>query len=311
MGKIVIALGGNALGNDYLEQQKLVRDAASRLIKLFDGNEVIITHGNGPQVGMITKAFANNNVEMPLDCCTAMSEGYIGFHIQRYIKEALIKEKINRDVVTVVTEVTVDKDDPSFMNPTKPIGKFYTKEEALELEKSTGDKYVEDSGRGYRKVVASPKPINIGNLKSINNLTSKGSVVIACGGGGIPVYDEQDNTKVEAVIDKDLASSLLAQKVNADKFIILTAVDQAKINFGTDNEKAIDVMNVEEANKYIRNNEFKSGSMLPKVEAALAFTKSTGNETIITSLANIEGILENKNITRIIKQAFMVFFLLH
>lgn len=301
MGKIVIALGGNALGNDYLEQQKLVRDAASRLIKLFDGNEVIITHGNGPQVGMITKAFANNNVEMPLDCCTAMSEGYIGFHIQRYIKEALIKEKINRDVVTVVTEVTVDKDDPSFMNPTKPIGKFYTKEEALELEKSTGDKYVEDSGRGYRKVVASPKPIDISNLKSINNLTSNGSVVIACGGGGIPVYNEYDNTKVEAVIDKDLASSLLAQKVNADKFIILTAVDQAKINFGTDNEKAIDVMNVEEANKYIRNNEFKSGSMLPKVEAALAFTKSTGNETIITSLANIEGILENKNITRIIK----------
>lgn len=301
MGKIVIALGGNALGNDYLEQQKLVRDAASSLIKLFDGNEVIITHGNGPQVGMITKAFANNNVEMPLDCCTAMSEGYIGFHIQRYIKEALIKEKINRDVVTVVTEVTVDKDDPSFMNPTKPIGKFYTKKEALELEKSTGDKYVEDSGRGYRKVVASPKPIDIGNLKSINNLTSKGSVVIACGGGGIPVYHEYDNFKVEAVIDKDLASSLLAQKVNADKFIILTAVDQAKINFGTDNEKAIDVMNIEEANKYIRNNEFKSGSMLPKVEAALAFTKSTGNETIITSLANIEGILENKNITRIIK----------
>lgn len=301
MGKIVIALGGNALGNDYLEQQKLVRDAASSLIKLFDGNEVIITHGNGPQVGMITKAFANNNVEMPLDCCTAMSEGYIGFHIQRYIKEALIKEKINRDVVTVVTEVTVDKDDPSFMNPTKPIGKFYTKNEALELEKSTGDKYVEDSGRGYRKVVASPKPIDIGNLKSINNLTSKGSVVIACGGGGIPVYHEYDNFKVEAVIDKDLASSLLAQKVNADKFIILTAVDQAKINFGTDNEKAIDVMNIEEANKYIRNNEFKSGSMLPKVEAALAFTKFTGNETIITSLANIEGILENKNITRIIK----------
>lgn len=301
MGKIVIALGGNALGNDYLEQQKLIRDAASSLIKLFDGNEVIITHGNGPQVGMITKAFANNNVEMPLDCCTAMSEGYIGFHIQRYIKEALIKEKINRDVVTVVTEVTVDKDDPSFMNPTKPIGKFYTKNEALELEKSTGDKYVEDSGRGYRKVVASPKPIDIGNLKSINNLTSKGSIVIACGGGGIPVYHEYDNFKVEAVIDKDLASSLLAQKVNADKFIILTAVDQAKINFGTDNEKAIDVMNIEEANKYIRNNEFKSGSMLPKVEAALAFTKSTGNETIITSLANIEGILENKNITRIIK----------
>lgn len=301
MGKIVIALGGNALGSDYLEQQKLVREAASSLIKLFDGNEVIITHGNGPQVGMITKAFANNNVEMPLDCCTAMSEGYIGFHIQRYIKEALIKEKINRDVITVVTEVTVDKDDPSFMNPTKPIGKFYTKNEALELEKSTGDKYVEDSGRGYRKVVASPKPIDIGNLKSINNLTSKGSVVIACGGGGIPVYHEYDNFKVEAVIDKDLASSLLAQKVNADKFIILTAVDQAKINFGTDNEKAIDVMNIEEANKYIRNNEFKSGSMLPKVEAALAFTKFTGNETIITSLANIEGILENKNITRIIK----------
>ena len=301
MGKIVIALGGNALGDNYLNQQQLVREAASKLIKLFDGNEVIITHGNGPQVGMITKAFANNNVEMPLDCCTAMSEGYIGFHIQRYIKEALIKKNINRDVLTVVTEVMVDKDDTSFKNPTKPIGKFYTKEEALELEKSTGDKYVEDSGRGYRKVVASPKPIDISNLKSINNLTSKGSIVIACGGGGIPVFNSYDNTKVEAVIDKDLASSLLAQKLDADKFIILTAVDQAKLNFGSENEKSIDVMTVDEANKYIRNNEFKSGSMLPKVEAALAFTKATGNETIITSLSNIDGILENKNITRIIK----------
>lgn len=301
MGKIVVALGGNALGNDYLEQQKLVREAASELIKLFDGNEVIITHGNGPQVGMITKAFANNGVVMPLDCCTAMSEGYIGFHIQRYIKEALMLNKTNRDVVTVVTEVTVDKNDTSFMNPTKPIGKFYTKEEAMELEKSTGDKYVEDAGRGYRKVVASPKPIDISNLKSIDNLTMKGSIVIACGGGGIPVFDEYNNTKVEAVIDKDLASSLLAQRVNADKFIILTAVDQVKLNFGTPNETGIDVMNIDEVNKYINNNEFKSGSMLPKVEAALAFTKATGNETIITSLSNIEGILENKNITRIVK----------
>ena len=301
MSRIVVALGGNALGNTYLEQQKLLKKASKELLKLFKGNEVIITHGNGPQVGMITKAFANNNVEMPLDCCTAMSEGYIGFHIQRRLRYELLKKKINRDVVTVVTEVLVDPKDSSFHKPTKPIGKFYTKEEAEKLARESGDVYVEDANRGYRKVVASPKPKDIYNTEAIEKLVSGGSIVVACGGGGIPVFDEENNTKVEAVIDKDLASSLLAEKLHADKFIILTAVNQVCINFGTKKEKALSKITIDEAIKYRNNNEFKKGSMLPKIDAAIRFTKKTGNESIITSLSNIKGILSNTNITTIRK----------
>ena len=301
MSRIVVALGGNALGNTYLEQQKLLKKAAKELIKLFKGNEVIITHGNGPQVGMITKAFANNNVAMPLDCCTAMSEGYIGFHIQRRLRYELLKKKIDREVVTVVTEVLVDPKDSSFHKPTKPIGKFYTKEEAEKLAKESGDVYVEDANRGYRKVVASPKPKDIYNTEAIEKLVTSGSIVVACGGGGIPVFDEENNTKVEAVIDKDLASSLLAEKLHADKFIILTAVDQVCINFGTKKEKALSKISIADAVKYRNNNEFKKGSMLPKIDAAIRFTKKTGNESIITSLSNIKGILSNTNITTIRK----------
>ena len=301
MSRIVVALGGNALGNTYLEQQKLLKKASKELLKLFKGNEVIITHGNGPQVGMITKAFANNNVEMPLDCCTAMSEGYIGFHIQRRLRYELLKKKINRDVVTVVTEVLVDPKDSSFHKPTKPIGKFYTKEEAEKLARESGDVYVEDANRGYRKVVASPKPKDIYNTEAIEKLVSGGSIIVACGGGGIPVFDEENNTKVEAVIDKDLASSLLAEKLHADKFIILTAVNQVCINFGTKKEKALSKITIDEAIKYRNNNEFKKGSMLPKIDAAIRFTKKTGNESIITSLSNIKGILSNTNITTIRK----------
>ena len=301
MSRIVVALGGNALGNTYLEQQKLLKKATKELLRLFKGNEVIITHGNGPQVGMITKAFANNNVDMPLDCCTAMSEGYIGFHIQRRLRYELLKKNINRDVVTVVTEVLVDPKDSSFHKPTKPIGKFYTKEEAEKLARESGDVYVEDSNRGYRKVVASPKPKDIYNLEAIERLVKDGTIVIACGGGGIPVFDEENNTKVEAVIDKDLASSLLAEKLHADKFIILTAVDQVCINFGTKNERALSDISIEEAIKYRSKDEFKKGSMLPKIDAAIKFVKKTGNEAIITSLSNIKGILSNKNITTIRK----------
>ena len=260
MSRIVIALGGNALGNTYLDQQKLLKKASKELIKLFKGNEIIITHGNGPQVGMITKAFANNGVEMPLDCCTAMSEGYIGFHIQRRLRYELLSKKINRDVVTIVTEVLVDPKDSSFNKPTKPIGKFYTKEEAEKLARESGDVYVEDSNRGYRKVVASPKPKDIYNLNAIEKLVSDGTIVVACGGGGIPVFDESKNKKVEAVIDKDLASSLLAEKLHADKFIILTAVDQVCINFGTPKEKALATISTKKAMEYRKNGEFKKGS---------------------------------------------------
>lgn len=297
MSRILIALGGNALGNDYLEQQKLIKDASKNLIKLFDGNEVVICHGNGPQVGMITKALANDKIEMPLDCCTAMSEGYIGFHIQREVKETLKDNDINRDIVTLVTEVLVDENDSSFQNPTKPIGKFYSKEEAEELSKKSGDTYVEDAGRGYRKVVASPKPKDISNIKAIETLIKEGIIVVSVGGGGVPTIKDDEATKVEAVIDKDLASALLAEKLNCDKFIILTAVPQVLINFGKENEKALDTITISEVAKYIEDDEFKKGSMLPKVEAAVSFVKKTGNEAIITSLDNINGILNNENIT--------------
>lgn len=301
MSRILIALGGNALGNDYLEQQSLIKNASKELVKLFEGNEVVICHGNGPQVGMITKALANDEIEMPLDCCTAMSEGYIGFHIQREVKETLKDNNIDREIVTLVTEVLVDEEDSSFKNPTKPIGKFYTKEEADELAKTSGDTYVEDAGRGYRKVVASPKPKDISNIGAIETLIKEGIIVIAVGGGGVPIIKDDDATKVEAVIDKDLASSLLAEKLNCDKFIILTAVPQVYINFGKENEKALDSISIEEAQKYISDDEFKKGSMLPKVEAAISFVNKTGHEAIITSLANIKGILENTGITTIHK----------
>lgn len=297
MGRLLIALGGNALGTDYLEQQKLIKTAAKDLVKLFPANEIIITHGNGPQVGMITKSFAETENVVPLDCCTAMSDGYIGFHIQREIKEVLNDINMNRDVVTVLTEVLVSKNDPSFKTPTKPIGKFYTKEEADKLSKETNETYVEDSGRGYRKVVASPKPIDISNVRSIETLIKNGSIVVACGGGGVPIFSNPNTKRVDAVIDKDLASSLLAQKLKVDKFIILTAVKQVKINFGTEEEKNLDTLTVKEAKEYIKDEEFKKGSMLPKIEAAIDFVEKTGKECIITSLDNINGIINEKNIT--------------
>lgn len=301
MSRIVIALGGNALGDDYLEQQDLLKKSSKELVKLFTDNEIVITHGNGPQVGMITEAMIEDEIEMPLDCCTAMSEGYIGFHIQRKVKQTLINNDIDRDVVTLLTEVEVDKKDKSFVNPSKPIGKFFTKEEARKLQKETGDIYIEDSGRGYRKVVASPKPIDILNIDAIESLLESGTIVVACGGGGIPVLTNYNNKKVEAVIDKDLSSSLLAQKLNADKFIILTTVKQAKLNFGKENETSIGRISVNEALKYIEEGHFKSGSMLPKIEAAVNFVNGTGHEAVITSLSNIKGILDDKNITVIEK----------
>ena len=297
MKRILIALGGNALGDDYLEQQKLLENASKELVGLFKDNEVVIAHGNGPQVGMITKAFSNNNVDMPLDCCTAMSEGYIGFHIQRKFRKTLQSKKINRDIVTLVTEVVVDKNDPSFKNPSKPIGKFYSKKEAKTLMKKTGDTYVEDAGRGYRKVVASPKPKDIINVPVMDKLLKAGTIVVSVGGGGIPVFKDYNNKKVEAVIDKDLASALLAEKLKCDEFIILTAVNQVKINFGKPNEKSLDTLTIADAKKYMKQDEFKKGSMLPKIEAAISFVEKTGRDAIITSLDNVKGILNRKNIT--------------
>ena len=296
--RIVIALGGNALGNDYIEQQILIKKAAKDLKLLLEENEVVITHGNGPQVGMITKALSNDDINMPLDLCTAMSEGYIGFHLQKFIKKELSKEK---NIITILTEVVVDKDDPSFEEPTKPIGKFYTKSKAKKLSKETGDKYIMDANRGYRKVVDSTKPIDILNVEVIETLLKNNTVVIAAGGGGIPVFKDNNSTGIDAVIDKDFESSLLAQKLNADLFIILTAVPQVMINFDSDNPIKLDTIKIAKIKEYIENNEFKKGSMLPKVEAAISFTEKTGNNTIITSLENIHNIIQNKNITIIEK----------
>ena len=301
MSRIVVALGGNALGNTYKEQMDLIGKSSHDLIKLFHGNEVVVCHGNGPQVGMITKALTEDDVNMPLDCCTAMSQGYIGFHIQRILKQRLMDNNNGRDVVTLVTEVIVDPNDKSFKKPSKPIGNFYTKEEAQKLSKESGDKYIEDAGRGYRKVVASPKPVDIINLDVMENLLSKDTIIVAGGGGGIPVTESHRIKKVEAVIDKDLVASLLAQKLNADKFIILTAVDQVMINFGKKNEKGLDRLSIKDAKKYMKKKEFKEGSMLPKIKAAVQFVEKTGNEAIITSLSNINGVIDNKKITIIYK----------
>lgn len=299
MSRLVIALGGNALGDNYLTQQELLKQTAKDIVSLIEkGHEVVITHGNGPQVGMINLAFDNNNIKLPLDICTAMSQGYIGFHIQNEILYEINKKNINYDVATLLTEVIVDKHDEAFLNPTKPIGKFYTEDEVKQLNKNN-EIFKEDAGRGYRRVVASPKPLKIKNKNIIKKLLENKTIVVACGGGGIPVFDNEIN--VNAVIDKDLTSSLLAKEIEADFLIILTAVEQVELNFGKENAKKLEKIDISELKECVKNNEFAKGSMLPKIEAAINFTSLTGNQTIITSLKNLGNVLENVNKTIIEK----------
>lgn len=293
MSKIVIALGGNALGKTPEEQLKLVSNTAKSIVEIVkQGHEVIIAHGNGPQVGMINLAmdYASLNgagtPSMPFAECGAMSQGYIGYHLQQKIKEELIKNNIDKECVTLVTQVKVDKNDNAFNNPTKPVGMFYTKEEAEKIEKEKGYTFVEDAGRGYRRVVPSPKPINIVELESVKKLVKSNCVVITVGGGGIPIIKEENSFKgVDAVIDKDLSSAKLATQLNADILLILTAVERVCINYNKENEQALDKLTVEEAKKYIEQNEFAKGSMLPKIEACLNFvTNYPEGKAIITSL---------------------------
>ncbi len=293
MSKIVIALGGNALGKTPEEQLKLVSNTAKSIVEIAkQGHEVIIAHGNGPQVGMINLAmdYASLNgagtPSMPFAECGAMSQGYIGYHLQQKIKEELIKNNIDKECVTLVTQVEVDKNDNAFNNPTKPVGMFYTKEEAEKIEKEKGYTFVEDAGRGYRRVVPSPKPINIVELESVKKLVKSNCVVITVGGGGIPIIKEENSFKgVDAVIDKDLSSAKLATQLNADILLILTAVERVCINYNKENEQALDRLTVEEAKKYIEQNEFAKGSMLPKIEACLNFvTNYPEGKAIITSL---------------------------
>jgi carbamate kinase len=301
--KIVIALGGNALGNTPQEQIALVRNTAKSIVDLIEaGNQLIVTHGNGPQVGMINLAMeeaASSQVktpEMPFPECGAMSQGYIGYHMQNAIREELQYRKINKSVASVVTQVLVDKNDAAFSNPTKPIGPFYTEEESKRLEAEKGYKMVEDSGRGYRRVVPSPFPIDVVEKDVVKSLVDAGHIVITVGGGGIPVVQEGIRlVGVSAVIDKDSASEKIAELIDADYLIILTAVEKVAINFGKENQKWLSEMNIEETKQYIKEGHFAPGSMLPKIEAAIRFAGSKkGRRALITSLEKakegIEGI---------------------
>ncbi|PTK75214.1 carbamate kinase [Staphylococcus haemolyticus] len=302
MSKIVVALGGNALGQSPEEQLELVKGTAKSLVSLIQkGYEVVISHGNGPQVGSINLGlnYAAENGQgpaFPFPECGAMSQGYIGYQLQESLLNELHALNIDKQVVTLVTQVEVAGDDQAFNNPTKPIGLFYTKEQAEQTMEEKGYKFVEDSGRGYRRVVPSPMPINIVELDSIETLIKHGTLVIAAGGGGIPVVKEEGNYKgVDAVIDKDKTSALLAAHLKSDQLIILTAVDYVYINYGKDNQEALGEVTVDEMNQHIADGQFAKGSMLPKVEAALQFIeKNPEGSVLITSLEDLGDALDGK-----------------
>ena len=297
--KIVIALGGNALGDSPFEQIKNAKFTAKMILPIIkDGHEVVITHGNGPQVGLINLAFTEGRrinpkvYDMPLTECGAMSQGYIGYHLQYAIQNELNLEKIDKNVISLITHVEVSKDDEAFLNPTKPIGSFYTKEEASKMP------YVmkEDAGRGFRRVVASPKPLKVLEEKEIKTLIENGFIVISCGGGGVPVvYENGKYIGVDAVIDKDFASSKLAVDINADMLLILTAISEAKINFNKENEEVLRNVTKDEMIKYNSLGHFLSGSMKPKVEASISFLDEIKNGTaIITSIENAYEAIKGK-----------------
>ena len=310
--KIVVALGGNAiLSSDpsAKAQKAALVDTAKHLVKLIkNGDELIITHGNGPQVGNLLlqnlAADSEKNPAFPLDSLAAMTEGSIGFWLQNALENELAKEGIDKEVASLVTQVIVDKEDPAFQNLTKPIGPFYTEEEAkLESEK-TGATFKEDAGRGWRKVVASPKPIGIKEIGTIRTLLQSGAIVVAAGGGGIPVVREEDGTLtgVEAVIDKDFASQTLAELVDADLFIVLTGVDYVYINYNKPDQKKLEKVTVAQLEEYIQQNQFAPGSMLPKVQAAMAFVNhKPGSKAVITSLENLAALIESNSGTIIEK----------
>lgn len=290
--RIVIALGGNALGNNLPEQYEAVQTTSKAIADLIEeGHEVIISHGNGPQVGMINNAmgaYGRMDPEhpsiTPLSVCVAMSQAYIGYDLQNALREELLNRNIKKSVATVITQVRVDENDPAFKNPTKPIGHFMTKEEADEAV-AGGMNVMEDAGRGYRRVVASPKPVEIIEVETVRDLLNAGEIVIAGGGGGIPVIRQGNHLKgVGAVIDKDFASCVLAKELDADFLIILTAVEKVALNYGKENEKWLAEISVSEANQYINEGHFAPGSMLPKVQAGVEFAESNDNRTALITL---------------------------
>ena len=295
MGKrIVIALGGNALGSNLPQQMIAVKQTARAIADLIqDGHQVIIAHGNGPQVGMIQQAMAeltrsdpDRYIPCPLSVCVAMSQGYIGYDLQNALREELLDRGIPKGVATVLTQVEVDPADPAFAHPTKPIGAFMTKAEADRMVAQRGYDVVEDAGRGWRRVVASPRPVSIIEIESIRDMVEAGLVVVACGGGGIPVYRTQGHhlKGAAAVIDKDFAACVLARQLEADALVILTAVEKVAVNFGKPDQKWLDSLTPDEARVYIAQGQFAPGSMLPKVEAAVEFAESAPGRTALITL---------------------------
>ena len=306
MSKIVVALGGNALqknGELTAEiQEEVAKETVQKLSPLIkDCHELVIVHGNGPQVGnLVLHEEAGNSPStpaMPLHVSVGMTQGMIGYWIQK-----ALQEELSKNAVTVITQVEVSKEDQAFQNPTKPIGPFYSEEEAQKVAHEKGYVVKEDSGRGWRRVVPSPKPIHILESETITDLMKTGAIVVAAGGGGIPVVSTGNGSfeGVDAVIDKDFAAELLAEKINADILLILTAVDNAMINFGKENQQSLNTISPSEAEKYINEGQFGAGSMLPKIQASLKFAK-TGKKSIITSLENAQDAIA-KNIGTIISE---------
>lgn len=302
MAKIVVALGGNALGKSPEEQLKLVKHTAASLVRLVAaGHKVVISHGNGPQVGAINLGmnFAAENgktAAFPFPECGAMSQGYIGYHLQQSLQNELHRQGIQKDVATVVTQVEVDPSDSAFQNPSKPVGDFYSQADAAKIQAEKGYTFKEDAGRGYRQVVPSPQPKTIVELNSINHLIEAGSLVIAGGGGGVPVVKTTTGLRgVPAVIDKDRSSALLADKIAADQLIILTAVDDVFVNYGQTNQRALRHLSAADAHRYIDDGQFAPGSMLPKIEACLDFvTSGDQRSALITSLDHLDDALAGK-----------------
>jgi len=293
MKTIVVALGGNALGNNASQQKKKVQHAATSIAEMIkEGHHVAIAHGNGPQVGMINLAFDSltklheNYPMMPFAECGAMSQGYIGYHLQNALNETLRSENIKKRVATVITQVEVDENDPAFKKPSKPIGSFYDEKTAKEVTENLGYEMKEDAGRGYRRVVPSPKPVDILEKEVIQTLMDNDVIPITVGGGGIPVIRKNNGYEgIDAVIDKDFASSKLAESIKADMLVILTAVDRVRLHFGEPDEKPLDHVDAATMKSYMNDNHFHEGSMLPKVKAALDFVENNPNgKAVIASL---------------------------
>lgn len=312
MGKrIVLALGGNALGNTLTEQMVAVKGTAKAIAGLIEaGNEVVIAHGNGPQVGMINLAMETagkteaKTPYIPMSVCVAMSQGYIGYDLQNAMREELLDRGLDIPVSTIITQVVVDGEDPAFKNPSKPIGAFYSEEEAKAIAAEKGYIIKEDAGRGWRRVVASPKPVDVVEKETVKALLKAGQVVVSVGGGGIPVRSEGNHLAgASAVVDKDFASCVLAQIIDADYLIILTAVEKVAINFGKPDEKWLDTLSLEDAQKYCDEGQFAPGSMLPKVQAAMQFAASKpGRKALITLLEKAEEGIAGKTGTTIVSE---------